>query len=191
MRKINKLGRRAAAMALAISLTLSTAAPVLAADADEVQTPAAQTEQQETDTEADEADALPEQPDVGGFEPIEESEMKPVVDAQETDEAQQPGPVEPDVFPGPGSFEPIDESELKTDSVSLGVVVVLHDIEFDEDVEYYLVGSTEANPMENRISNESPVGSAIIGHKKGDVVDVQTPAGICQYKILEIKLPNK
>ena len=113
MRKINKLGRRAAALVLAVGLTLSTAAPVLAADADEVQTPAAQTEQQETDTEADEADALPEQPDVGGFEPIVESEMKPVVDAQETDKAQQPGPVEPDVFPGPGSFEPIDESELK------------------------------------------------------------------------------
>ena len=113
MRKINKLGRRAAALVLAVGLTLSMVPPVLAADADEVQTPAAQTEQQETDTEADEADALPEQPDVGGFEPIEESEMKPVVDAQETDEAQQPGPVEPDVFPGPGSFEPIDESELK------------------------------------------------------------------------------
>ena len=113
MRKINKLGRRAAALVLAVGLALSTAAPVLAADADEVQTPAAQTQQQETDTEADEADALPEQPDVGGFEPIEESEMKPVVDAQETDKAQQPGPVEPDVFPGPGSFEPIDESELK------------------------------------------------------------------------------
>lgn len=113
MRKINKLGRRAAALVLAVGLALFTAAPVLAADADEVQTPAAQTEQQETDTEADEADALPEQPDVGGFEPIEESEMKPVVDAQETDKAQQPGPVEPDVFPGPGSFEPIDESELK------------------------------------------------------------------------------
>lgn len=122
MRKINKLGRRAAALVLAVGLTLSTAAPVLAADADEVQTPAAQTEQQETDTEADKADvdteadeaaALPEQPDVGGFEPIEESELKPVVDAQETDETQQPGPVEPDVFPGPGSFEPIDESELK------------------------------------------------------------------------------
>lgn len=113
MRKINKLGRRAAALVLAVGLTLSTAAPVLAADADEVETPAAQTQQQETDTEADEADALPEQPDVGGFEPIEESEMKPVVDAQETDKAQQPGPVEPDVFPGPGSFEPIDESELK------------------------------------------------------------------------------
>ena len=113
MRKINKLGKRAAALVLAVGLTLSMVPPVLAADADEVQTPAAQTEQQETDTEADEADALPEQPDVGGFEPIEESEMKPVVDAQETDEAQQPGPVEPDVFPGPGSFEPIDESELK------------------------------------------------------------------------------
>lgn len=56
MRKINKLGRRAAALVLAVGLTLSTAAPVLAADADEVQTPAAQTEQQETDTEADEAD---------------------------------------------------------------------------------------------------------------------------------------
>lgn len=122
MRKFNKLGRRAAALVLAVGLTLSTAAPVLAADADEVQTPAAQTEQQETDTEADEADAdteadeaaaLPEQPDVGGFEPIEESELKPVVDAQETDETQQPGPAEPDVFPGPGGFEPIDESELK------------------------------------------------------------------------------
>lgn len=60
MRKINKLGRRAAALVLAVGLALSTAAPVLAADADEVQTPAAQTEQQETDTEADEADALPE-----------------------------------------------------------------------------------------------------------------------------------
>ena len=60
MRKINKLGRRAAALVLAVGLTLSTAAPVLAADADEVETPAAQTEQQETDTEADEADALPE-----------------------------------------------------------------------------------------------------------------------------------
>ena len=56
MRKINKLGKRAAALMLAVGLTLSTAAPVLAADADEVQTPAAQTEQQETDTEADEAD---------------------------------------------------------------------------------------------------------------------------------------
>lgn len=60
MRKINKLGKRAAALVLAVGLALSTAAPVLAADADEVQTPAAQTEQQETDTEADEADALPE-----------------------------------------------------------------------------------------------------------------------------------
>lgn len=60
MRKINKLGRRAAALVLAVGLALSTAAPVLAADADEVQTPAAQTEQQETDTEADEAAALPE-----------------------------------------------------------------------------------------------------------------------------------
>lgn len=84
----------------------------------------------------------------------------------------------------------IDESDLSTDKVSLGVVVVLHDIEFDEDVEYHLVGSTEANPMENKISNESPVGSALIGHKVGETVDVQTPAGVCQYKIVTIKLPG-
>ncbi len=84
----------------------------------------------------------------------------------------------------------INEKDLKTDVVSLGVVVVLHDIEFDEDVEYHLVGSTEANPMMNRISNESPVGAAIIGHKVGDVVNVQTPAGACPYEIKEIKLPS-
>lgn len=84
----------------------------------------------------------------------------------------------------------IDEKDLKTDVVSLGVIVVLHDVEFDEDVEYHLVGSTEANPMMNRISNESPVGAAIIGHKVGDVVEVNTPAGPCPYEIKEIKLPE-
>lgn len=83
----------------------------------------------------------------------------------------------------------IDEKDLKTDVVSLGVVVVLHDVEFDEDVEYHIVGSTEANPMKNLISNESPVGAAILGHKVGDVVDVQTPVGPCPYEIKEIKLP--
>ena len=72
MRKINKLGRRAAAMALAISLTLSTAAPVLAADADEVQTPAAQTEQQETDTEADEADVDTEADEIAALPELSE-----------------------------------------------------------------------------------------------------------------------
>ena len=84
----------------------------------------------------------------------------------------------------------IDEKDLKTDVVSLGVVVVLHDVEFDEDVEYHIVGSTEANPMMNLISNESPVGAAIIGHKVGDVVNVKTPAGDCPYEIKEIKLPQ-
>ena len=66
MRKINKLGRRAAALVLAVGLTLSTAAPVLAADADEVQTPAAQTEQQEADTEADEVDVDTEADEAAG-----------------------------------------------------------------------------------------------------------------------------
>lgn len=76
MRKINKLGKRAAALVLAVGLTLSTAAPVLAADADEVQTPAAQTQQQETDTEADEAAALPELSEDWAVDPDEASLMK-------------------------------------------------------------------------------------------------------------------
>ena len=72
MRKINKLGRRAAALVLAVGLTLSTAAPVLAADADEVETPAAQTEQQETDTEADEADANTEADEAAALPELDE-----------------------------------------------------------------------------------------------------------------------
>lgn len=81
----------------------------------------------------------------------------------------------------------IDENEISTDVVSIGSRVEILDIEYDETVEYTIVGSAEADPFEGRISNESPVGSALLGGKSGDVVDVHVPDGIAQYKILAIK----
>ena len=81
----------------------------------------------------------------------------------------------------------IDEKDIDTKTVQIGNTVQLHDIEFDEDVEYTIVGSTEVNLAENRISNESPIGRALLGAKKGATVDVEAPAGIIQYKILSIK----
>ena len=80
----------------------------------------------------------------------------------------------------------IDEDEVSTDAVSLGSKVKLLDMEFDEEVEYHIVGSTEANPSKSKISNESPVGSALIGKKKGNVVEVAVPDGVIKFKILEI-----
>ena len=81
----------------------------------------------------------------------------------------------------------IDEKDIDTKTVQIGNTVQLHDIEFDEDVEYTIVGSTEVNLAENRISNESPIGRALLGAKKGATVDVEAPAGVIQYKILSIK----
>ena len=81
----------------------------------------------------------------------------------------------------------IDEKDIDTKTVQIGNTVKLHDIEFDEEVEYTIVGSTEVNLAENRISNESPIGKALLGAKKGATVDVEAPAGIIQYKILSIK----
>ena len=81
----------------------------------------------------------------------------------------------------------IDEKEIDTKTVQIGNTVQLHDIEFDEDVEYTIVGSTEVNLAENRISNESPIGRALLGAKNGATVVVEAPAGIIQYKILSIK----
>ena len=66
----------------------------------------------------------------------------------------------------------IDEKEIDTKTVQIGNTIVLHDEEFDEDVEYTIVGSTEVNIAENKISNESPIGKALLGRKKGEVVDV-------------------
>ena len=81
----------------------------------------------------------------------------------------------------------IDEKDIDTKTVQIGNTVQLHDIEFDEDVEYTIVGSTEVNLAENRISNESPIGRALLGAKKGATIDVEAPAGLIQYKILSIK----
>ena len=82
----------------------------------------------------------------------------------------------------------IDESEIDTKTVQIGNVVKLHDIEFDEDVEYTIVGSTEVDLAQNKISNESPIGKALIGKKKNQIVDVEAPAGVIKYKILSIKI---
>lgn len=80
----------------------------------------------------------------------------------------------------------IDEEDISTDSVSVGSKVVVLDIEYDEEMEYTIVGSAEADPYNGKISNESPVGSALLGNKSGDIVDVAVPDGIIKYKILSI-----
>ncbi|PYG88124.1 transcription elongation factor GreA [Ruminiclostridium sufflavum DSM 19573] len=80
----------------------------------------------------------------------------------------------------------IDEDDVNTDAVSLGSKVKIYDMEFDEEVVYHIVGSTEANPLKSKISNESPVGAALMGHKKDDIVEVQVPDGTMRFKILEI-----
>lgn len=80
----------------------------------------------------------------------------------------------------------LDESEITADEVSLGSRVKLLDIEFDEELEYSIVGTTEADPEKNKLSQESPVGSALMHRKVGDVVDVEAPGGTVQFKILEI-----
>ncbi len=80
----------------------------------------------------------------------------------------------------------IDEDDVNTDAVGLGSKVKIHDMEFDEEVVYHIVGSTEANPLKSKISNESPVGAALMGHKKDEIVEVQVPDGTMKFKILEI-----
>ena len=80
----------------------------------------------------------------------------------------------------------IDEKEIDTETVQIGNVVKVHDLEFDEKVEYTIVGSTEVDLTENKISNESPLGEALLGAKKGNTVEVNAPAGIMKYKILSI-----
>lgn len=80
----------------------------------------------------------------------------------------------------------IDEDEITTNVVSIGSRVIVKDMEFDEEMEYTIVGSAEADPYSGKISNESPVGRALLGKKPGDVVDVQVPDGIIQYEIINI-----
>ena len=81
----------------------------------------------------------------------------------------------------------ISKKEITKDVVSIGSKVRLRDMEQNKTFEYHIVGSAEANPSENRLSNESPVGQAILGKKKGEVVEVAAPRGSFKFKILEIK----
>ena len=81
----------------------------------------------------------------------------------------------------------VADSEISTDKVSVGVSVVLLDTELDEEVTYAIVGAEEADPWENKISNESPVGAGLIGMKKNQTATIMIPAGTLRYKILSIK----
>lgn len=80
----------------------------------------------------------------------------------------------------------LDESEVATDVVSLGSRVLLKDIDSGDELEFIIVSSMEADPIASKISNESPVGKAIIGAKTGDIVEVEVPAGIVKYQVLKI-----
>ena len=80
----------------------------------------------------------------------------------------------------------IDEKDIDTDTVQIGNTVKVLDIEFNEKIDYTIVGSTEVNLAENKISNESPLGAALLGAKRNQTVEVQAPAGVMKYKIIDI-----
>ena len=82
--------------------------------------------------------------------------------------------------------EVVVEDEVDFDKINVGCKVKVFDVTFDEEMEFKIVGSTEANSLEGKISNESPVGQALMGRKVGETVDVETQAGNIQYKVLEI-----
>lgn len=81
----------------------------------------------------------------------------------------------------------IDEKDIDTETVQIGNIVKVLDVEFNEKIEYTIVGSTEVDLAENKISNESPLGEALLGAKKNQTVEVKAPAGVMKYKILSIK----
>ena len=81
----------------------------------------------------------------------------------------------------------IDESTIDSNVVTIGSIVKVNDMDFEEEVEYTIVGSAEADPYDGKISNESPVGKALLGRTIGDIVDVQVPDGVAKFEILEIR----
>ena len=85
------------------------------------------------------------------------------------------------------SCQIINKKDIKKDEVSVGSTVKLYDEEFDEEIEYKILGTTESNPAKGIISNHSPVGNALLGHKVGDKISIKLPTGIVNYKIIEIK----
>lgn len=86
--------------------------------------------------------------------------------------------------------EVVVEEEVDLDTISIGCKVKIFDLEFEEELEYKITGSTEANSLKGKISNESPVGKALIGKKVGDIINVEMPAGVIQYKVMEIQRSN-
>lgn len=82
--------------------------------------------------------------------------------------------------------ELVTDEDVDASVINIGCTVRIKDLEFDEEMEYKIVGSTEANSLKGKISNESPVGKALIGAKAGEKVEVETPSGVVKYKILEI-----
>lgn len=82
--------------------------------------------------------------------------------------------------------EVVDDENVKKGTANLGCTVKVLDIEYDEEIDFKLVGSTEAKSLENKISNESPLGRALIGRKSGDLVVVETPSGEMNYKVLKV-----
>lgn len=80
----------------------------------------------------------------------------------------------------------IDDSEINLDVVSVGTKLKIYDFEYDEELEYSIVGSTEADPSKGRISDESPIGKALLGKKTDDIIDIETPGGVIKVKILAI-----
>ena len=81
----------------------------------------------------------------------------------------------------------IDESEIDTKTVQVGNKVKILDMEYNEELEYTIVGSTEVDLSQNKISNESPIGAALLGAKRNQVVEAETPGGVAKYKVLSIK----
>ena len=86
--------------------------------------------------------------------------------------------------------EVIDEDEVDLEKISIGCKVTVLDVEYDEEEEFRIVGSSEANSLKGKISNESPVGRALLGAKVGDTINVETQAGVVQYKVLAIEKSN-
>ena len=83
--------------------------------------------------------------------------------------------------------EVVQDNNPDTDAIKMESVVKLHDVEYDEDIEYVIVGSSEADSLNNKISNESPLGAAMLGKKVGDTVKVEAPAGVIEYKIISVQ----
>ena len=86
--------------------------------------------------------------------------------------------------------ELVTDDDIDSSVISIGCTVKIKDLEYDEEMDFQLVGSTEANSLKGKISNESPVGKALLGAKVGDIVNVETQAGVLQYKVLEIQRSN-